>query len=437
MRIVMDRHEPRAAATAMFWLHFGCIDQDTSYLLPGKDSPMSAEWKTWMKQRALRPLQQESTVFYAYRWLAWILAAVVVLNPAIQPGISALSVSLLLLTCFLNIITTGFAGAYVQIARRRPWLLLFDVLASVSLLWLSAGTLLPFMPYALGALVLPTLLLGWRGSLVLAGSFALLDLLVLSMLHSPQTDEIALRTLVPLGFVLAVKLFNRLLHTSTGGGVTGLPGRSETRIESGAHTTLTQSGRYLANRLTTAQEPEQPFIRKATPIPTPAPLLSPRKPDASVSTESPNDTHRPTTSERNQMPHVEEELPLALRQLIRRFNEQESDLALDMAQQGTQQQLSRVQEVTLVKLAHEALRNVQQHAQAHSALLTLNYEMAAVTLMVQDDGVGLMDGTHERPGVHALRAMHYRMAELDGQLEVFEGESGGVVVRGWLPVRSG
>ncbi|MFN3372105.1 MAG: ATP-binding protein, partial [Chloroflexus sp.] len=58
----------------------------------------------------------------------------------------------------------------------------------------------------------------------------------------------------------------------------------------------------------------------------------------------------------------------------------------------------------------------------------------SATLQVEDDGVGLLDGTYERPHLHALRALRYRVAEFDGQLAVFEGEQGGLTVRVTLPL---
>ncbi|GIV92591.1 MAG: hypothetical protein KatS3mg056_1300 [Chloroflexus sp.] len=36
--------------------------------------------------------------------------------------------------------------------------------------------------------------------------------------------------------------------------------------------------------------------------------------------------------------------------------------------------------------------------------------------------------------LHALRALRYRITELDGQLAVFEGERGGLIVRVTLPL---
>ena len=48
--------------------------------------------------------------------------------------------------------------------------------------------------------------------------------------------------------------------------------------------------------------------------------------------------------------------------------------------------------------------------------------------------VSVVIATHERPGLHALRAMQYRLAEFGGRLDVFETEGGGVTVRATMPL---
>jgi signal transduction histidine kinase len=101
---------------------------------------------------------------------------------------------------------------------------------------------------------------------------------------------------------------------------------------------------------------------------------------------------------------------------------------------GVIRPLTNVQHGMLLRVAQEALLNVSQHAHAHTVLMTIMFEPSAVTLGIHDDGVGLLDGTYERPGMHALRAIRYRLSELDGQLAVFESESGGVTVRATLPL---
>jgi signal transduction histidine kinase len=112
----------------------------------------------------------------------------------------------------------------------------------------------------------------------------------------------------------------------------------------------------------------------------------------------------------------------------------QGDLVVRVISTGDARTLHPAQHSVLLRVANEALLNVQQHARAHTATLSLTYERNLVTLAIHDDGVGLLDGTYERPGLHALRAVRYRLAELEGQLAVFEDEDGGVTVRATIPL---
>jgi hypothetical protein len=127
------------------------------------------------------------------------------------------------------------------------------------------------------------------------------------------------------------------------------------------------------------------------------------------------------------------DLTEALDLLALRFG-QHTGAASQVVTLGRARRLHPAHRGVLVRLAQEALLNVQQHAHAASAVCTLRYDATSVVLLLQDDGVGLLDGTYERPGLHALRAMHYRLAELGGRLDVFETEGGGVTVRATMPL---
>jgi signal transduction histidine kinase len=133
------------------------------------------------------------------------------------------------------------------------------------------------------------------------------------------------------------------------------------------------------------------------------------------------------------VPPLDIKLETMLNQMADAFS-RDANIALRLSLANENQRLSAGKRIALAHLAQEALRNVQQHAHAHAAWLALQYESSMVILTVQDDGVGLLDGTYHRPGLHALRMIRYRLAEFDGQLEVFEGEQGGVTVRGTLPL---
>jgi signal transduction histidine kinase len=132
-------------------------------------------------------------------------------------------------------------------------------------------------------------------------------------------------------------------------------------------------------------------------------------------------------------PSPDLDLTEALDLLALRFG-QHTGAASRVVTLGRARRLHTAHWSVLVRLTQEALLNVQQHAHAASAVCTLRYDATSVVLLLQDDGVGLLDGTYERPGLHALRAMHYRLAELGGRLDVFETEGGGVTVRATMPL---
>jgi signal transduction histidine kinase len=133
------------------------------------------------------------------------------------------------------------------------------------------------------------------------------------------------------------------------------------------------------------------------------------------------------------LPSIDMDLAPALDLLALRFG-QHTGVSARVTLLGRTRVVSPIHRSLLVRLAQESLLNVQQHAHAGSAVLTVRYDASSVALLIQDDGVGLLDGTHERPGLHALRAMQYRLAEFGGRLDVFETEGGGVTVRATMPL---
>jgi signal transduction histidine kinase len=79
-------------------------------------------------------------------------------------------------------------------------------------------------------------------------------------------------------------------------------------------------------------------------------------------------------------------------------------------------------EVTLFRVAQEALANVAKHARASRAGLTLSYMDDVVVLDVRDDGVGL--GPDHTPGF-GLAAMEQRLRRVSGTLVVEGGDDAG------------
>jgi hypothetical protein len=380
----------------------------------------------------LRSLTSDHVLFFSYRWFAWVVAGVMLVLPGRTAAYPPREAALLLLSGIVNVIATATSINYVRITRRRWWLLSLDILGSMVFVWITNSQFWPFLPLALGSLVLPTLLYGRKGALISTGMFACLDLAGVIFAHqldigtSSAQSLLALRLLVPFLFVLAVYGTIYIIrraepNSETRASINNLKpqperGRREQAPGGGEVNRLVQPD--TAEERTVAANA---FERQSASQFAMARIISERSLDAT--------RHAFATPGQG----LSVQFSAALNQLVERFSNAPG-LDIHLRTLGTEQHLHLAQQQLLLRLAHESLLNVQQHAQAQAVLLTLQYEPRAISMTIQDDGVGLLDGTHERPGVHALRAMHYRLTELDGQLEVFEGQTGGVTVRATLPL---
>lgn len=383
-----------------------------------------------------RPAEQlhlrvsDHVAFFSYRWVAWVLAALALTLPGRSPEALPRDAGLLLLLGVINVLATALSRGYVRLLRQRPPLLLLDLVACAAVLWLSGSQPLPFLPYALSALVLPALIFGWRGALVSALMFIGLDVLGLTAINSAAGAALTMPALVfrvatPLAFAFAWAVLGRVLARDVGAG--------------------SRSGRWVAEPVSgvTARAASS-TQRSATPLSLAELKQAATSGDTRVNLASttPMIATR-TAAEQRPAPvrRVIYDLPLTpeitLQTALERLGSavaRQSGLDVRVTCSGTVRPLHAAQQTVLLRAAQEALENVQQHARAQTALVGLCFAPPTVTLTVQDDGVGLLDGTYERPGLHALRVVRYRLAEFDGQLIVVEGEAGGVTVRATLPL---
>src|SRR5215472_2593566 len=92
-------------------------------------------------------------------------------------------------------------------------------------------------------------------------------------------------------------------------------------------------------------------------------------------------------------------------------------------------------EVTLLRVAQEALANVAKHAGASRAGVTLSYMEDVVSLDVRDDGAGFDPASPgESPaGGFGLIAMRQRVGRLAGQLEIESEPGAGTAVSASVP----
>lgn len=366
------------------------------------------------------------TAFYGYRWVAWMLAALSLALPGQATATLPRDAALMVLLLVFNIVLTAFAYPYVRVARQRSLVLSLDLLASIALLWMSNGDWLPFFPYALGALVLPALLFGVRGALYSSAAFILLDQVGLTWINTPVVGSEGMllylpRLITPLAFAFCWVAAGLALAREPSG-TADLAFGDQSSL--GRQRRDEPAGESPLLRLT-ERPPEARSGRTSAEVVDPAPLAVARTVPAPRLDPARRVLFDLTPGPNVALAETIEQIALSVGR--------HSGLTVRTTVVGTAQPLSQAYHMVLLRTAQEALLNVQQHAHAHNVQIALTFESRAVTLVVQDDGVGLLDGTYERPGLHALRAVRYRLVELDGQLAVFESDSGGVTVRATLP----
>jgi signal transduction histidine kinase len=137
-------------------------------------------------------------------------------------------------------------------------------------------------------------------------------------------------------------------------------------------------------------------------------------------------------------PLEEASLPEALGAMASRWSGT-ADVDLSFATTGEPRPLLAEVEMTLFRVAQEALANVARHAGASKVGLTLSYTDQAVLLDVRDDGVGFAPG---RPGGNGragdgqgfgLDGMRQRLRRVAGSLAVESAPGEGTAVSASVP----
>jgi signal transduction histidine kinase len=135
-------------------------------------------------------------------------------------------------------------------------------------------------------------------------------------------------------------------------------------------------------------------------------------------------------------------LPEAIADMARRWSETAS-VALHFETTGRAMPLLAELEVTLFRVAQEALTNVAKHAHASRVGLTLSYMEDVVLLDVRDDGDGFTSGAvpavvgHPDPGHgFGLKAMEQRLSRVGGTLEIESAPGEGTAISASVPALS-
>ncbi|MFD9894557.1 sensor histidine kinase [Amycolatopsis sp. NPDC059027] len=135
-------------------------------------------------------------------------------------------------------------------------------------------------------------------------------------------------------------------------------------------------------------------------------------------------------------PLAESRLPDAVAELGRRFAET-SDADVRTETTGDARPLLPELEVTLYRVAQEALANAGKHAQATRIGLSLSYSDDVVMLDVRDDGVGFRPGDVEAPRTDGsgfgLQSMRQRVRRVAGSLAVESAPGEGTAINAQVP----
>jgi signal transduction histidine kinase len=131
-------------------------------------------------------------------------------------------------------------------------------------------------------------------------------------------------------------------------------------------------------------------------------------------------------------------LPDAIADLAERWSKT-SGVAVRAQTVGDPRPVLAELEITVFRVAQEALANVAKHARASTVTITLSYLDDVVMLDVRDDGVGFeVDAVAQRGAAadgsgYGLRGIRQRLDRVRGTLEIESGPGEGTVVNASVP----
>jgi signal transduction histidine kinase len=128
---------------------------------------------------------------------------------------------------------------------------------------------------------------------------------------------------------------------------------------------------------------------------------------------------------------VETQLPDAIADMAKRWADT-SGVELFLDTTGEPRPLLPELEVTLFRVAQEALANVGKHAGATRAGLTLSYMDDVVVLDARDDGCGFVAGARDGVGF-GLVGMEQRVRRVAGNLTVESAPGEGTALSASVP----
>jgi signal transduction histidine kinase len=265
---------------------------------------------------------------------------------------------------------------------------------------------------------------------LIASSGDQLGLLMVASRSTYSFSRIRQRTYVTIGAQVALVLENlRLVEQAQQTGVS----QERQRLAHEIHDTLAQGFTSIVMHLEAAEEvlpsgssPVQQYLEQARSIARDS-LAEARRLMWAL---------RPESLERSSLPE-------ALADLAERWSGEDGATATATVI-GTPHSLTPEIEVTLLRVAQEALTNCRKYARASQVVITLAYMNNLVTLNVQDDGVGFdpaqlstTEPSAQSTGGFGLMGMRERVEQLRGTLLVQSAPARGTTLMVAVPVGAG
>ena len=355
------------------------------------------------------------------RWGGWLAALLLAgVSGSLMPSEGSLR-SILALT-YATIYTVVWTRMLPRLIRRFsdggiP--VLYDLLLSFVPVLIDGTWNSPFILLPLSVLVLPTLSRGLRAGFPLAACFLAIDQIVLAIGNVNQFElasrglwySVALigRALLPFAFVCCVALL-------------AAAGRSLGRRRRGR-----SSARPVPFEYSSFQSPgERTRVASTAPF-------------DRTGADEPQPT-RAWGKERATQPTLERRRSATLKAALLNCQPELKTagvtvtVSLPADERFDERRLPPRVHDLLIRASEVALDNIVSHAHARNVNLALQVDDNWATLLIEDDGIGLFDGTAEPPGFHQIKRLRFRATELGGELHVAEGPKGGVELRLLLPL---
>ena len=343
------------------------------------------------------------------RWVACGIAALLVWRAgAFAAPFDGVSLFLLAYCVIYTACWSRLAQRWWTRFRDGSLVLLYDLTLSSLPVWGDGGWQSPFLPVALGVLVVPALSLRWRTGLIAAALFTLLDQSILwatsptpwQITQQGQTLLLLGRTLLPYGIVLVITGSMRVLQ-------------------------------YMHQR---PPRPRSTLQRPQSSSPPPRHVASFTRRSAAYDADSTaTQTTQTIRAVKTPPPATVRQTSTNIQSLVRQLRRELDAAGVSVVVQidGDDQQLPDQIKLLLDRTLEVAVDNVVAHANATSVGITLRIKPATALLEIIDDGVGIPVGRGAGVGLSSMRE---RASELGGSCVVEPARKGGTQVLVRLPL---